>query len=259
MSTAVEPYSVAGEVFDRHIGCLGEAEILLREINHAGRAPTFAEMTFFKRECGWDQKAVNDQLRRVNFVLRHQAIAGSSADRKALALEAKTAAEIAEKELPKLDDQIAKLQAKRDALERDARLAQKRCDESNEGALQLRELVPEHIAGQVDAEIGKIAATIGREMLDSETRANELECCLTPSKYRDERGYLEALQRSFRDAVTVITENNIIRRRLSPEWPTIRAGIQTELAELKPRIESLRIQRAEMIEQAELPLSYYAG
>jgi chromosome segregation ATPase len=259
MSTAVEPYSVAGEVFDRHIGCLGEAEILLREINHDGRVPTFAELTFFKRECGWDQRAVNDQIRRVNSVLRFTAIAGGSADRKATSKEAATAAEILEKEGPKLAAKIEELQTKLSGLERDARLSAKRCEEQSEAVQRLRELVPEHIAGEVRSEVGRIEATVGREMLDSETRANELECCLTPSKYRDERGYLEALQRSFRDAVTVITENNIIRRRLSPEWPTIRAGIQNELAELKPRIETLRSQRAEAIEAAEKPLGYYAG
>ena len=55
MSTATEPFSVAGEIADRHAGYLEEAEILLREINRAGRKPTFAEMTFFKRECGWDE------------------------------------------------------------------------------------------------------------------------------------------------------------------------------------------------------------
>lgn len=259
MSTATEPYSVAGEVFDRHVGCLGEAEILLREINHDARVPTFAELTFFKRECGWDQKAVNDQIRRVNSVLRFTAIAGSSADRKATSKEAATAADILEKEGPKLEAKIEELQAKLNGLERDARLSAKRCEEQSEAAQRLRELVPEYVAGQVRAEVNQIESTIGRELLDAETRVNELECCLTPSQYKDEQTYLQALRRSFPDAVIVVAGDGFIRRALSPEWPAIRAGIQTELAELKPRIESLRNQRAEAIEAAERPLNYYAN
>lgn len=259
MSTTVEPYSVAGEVSDRHIGCLGEAEILLREINHDGRAPTFAELTFFKRECGWEQKAVNDQLRRMNNVLRLQSIAGSSADRKATTKEAATATEVFEKEGPKLAAKIEELQTKLNGLERDARLSAKRCEEQLEAAQRLRELVPEYVAGQVRSEVNRIESTIGRELLDAETRVNELECCLTPSRYTDEQTYLQALQRSFRDAVIVVAGDGFIRRAASPEWPAIRSGIQTELAELKPRIESLRSQRTEMIERAELPLGYYSN
>ncbi len=258
MSTKLEPYSVAGEISDRHTGYLEEAEILLREINRAGRLPTFAELTFFKRECGWDQRAVNDQIRRVNSVLRFTAIAGSSADRKATSKEAATAADILEKEGPKLAAKIQELQAKLNGLERDARLSAKRCEEQSEAVQRLRELIPEHIAGVVRINIGNIEATIGREMHDAETRLSELQACLSPEKYRAESYYLESLQRSFRNAVTVITENNVNRRVLSPEWPAIKAGIQTELAELKPRIESLRSQRAEMIEAAEQPLNYYA-
>lgn len=252
-------FSLANEIADRHKGYIEEADELLREISQADRRPTFAETTFFNRECGWNERAMNDQLRRMNQVLRYKAIAGSSADREALALEAKTAAEIAAKEVPKHRAKAEEHTSKADAFEKDARLAQKRFDESNEGALQLRELVPEHIAGEVRSEVARIESTIGQEMRDAEIRLNELQACLSPEKYRDESYYLESLQRSFRNAVTVITEGKILRRILSPEWPAIKAGIQSELAELKPRIETLKAQRAEMIEQAELPLNYYAG
>jgi hypothetical protein len=124
---------------------------------------------------------------------------------------------------------------------------------------RLRELVPEHIAGQVRSEVSRIESTIGREILDSEIRINELQCCLDPSRYRDEAMYLESLKRSFPDAITEIVEGRILRRRLSPQWTTIREGIQAELAELMPRVETLKTQRAEMLEVAELPLGFYAG
>ena len=123
----------------------------------------------------------------------------------------------------------------------------------------MRELVPEYVAGQVRSEVNRIESTIGRELLDAETRVNELECCLTPSQYKDEQTYLQVLQRSFRDAIVVVPGDGFIRRAASPEWPAIRAGIQNELAELKPRIELLRSQREELIEAAERPLNYYAN
>jgi hypothetical protein len=259
MSTIIEKFSVIKELATNHRETLLDADILLLEICHNGGKANYEQLVYFNRELGWDERAVHDQLRRMHNVTRWKAIAGNTPAREAVAKESEAAATVLEKEGPKLAAKIEELQAKLNGLERDARLSAKRCEEQAEAVQRLRELVPEHIAGEVRSAVAKIEATIGREMLDAETRANELECCLTPSKYRDERAYLEALQRSFRDAVTVITENNIIRRRLSPEWPTIREGIQAELGELRPRIETLRSQRAEMIEQAELPLGYYAG
>ncbi len=259
MSTATDDFSPALEVAELHRERIIEADDLLREISQAVRRPTFAELTFFHREAGWDEKRVAQQIRRMGDVLRQQAIGGTSADREASAKEAATAAAIAEKEGPKLAAKIEELQTKLNGLERDARLSAKRCEEQSEAVQRLRELVPEHIAGEARSVVGRIEATVGREMHDAETRCNELQACLSPEKHRAESYYLESLQRSFRDAVTVITENNIIRRRLSPEWPAIKTQIQNELAELKPRIESLRIQRAEMIEAAERPLNYYAN
>lgn len=257
MTTATAPW-IASEVAERSRQLIAEADILLREITQAGRRPTYPELTYFAREVGWDERKVNDQLRRMHNVLRQEAIAGTPAGRQASAKEAKMAAALFASEGPKLEEQIQKLQAKRDELERDARLSQKRVEEQSEAVQRLRELCPEHIAVAVRVDLENIAATIGREFLDAETRLNELQCCLTPGKYPDEERYLQTLQRSFRDAVTVITEGRIHRRKLSPEWPAIKAAIQSEAAELTSRIEALRVQRAEAVEQAEKPLNYYA-
>ena len=257
MTTA--EFSIVREIAESHRQDSIDAYQVAREIVQRDGKATYGEATYFQQKIGWDTRRVNDVLREMNQVLREQQIAGSSADRKATSKEAATAAEILEKEGPKLASKIEELQTKLNGLEREARLSAKRCEEQTQAAQRLRELVPEYIAGQVRAEVNRIESTIGRELLDAETRVNELECCLTPSKYQDEQTYLQVLQRSFRDAVVVVPGDGFIRRALSPEWPAIRAGIQTELAELKPRIELLRIQRAEMIEAAERPLNYYAN
>jgi hypothetical protein len=260
MSTTLEQdYSPALEVAELHRERVIEADDLLREICRANRRPTFAELTFFNRECGWNEQRVQQENRRMGNVLRFQSESGSSADREAAAQEAATAAVILEKEGPKLAAKIEELQAKLNGLERDQRLSAKRCEEQSQAVQRLRELVPEHIAGAVRSEVSRIESTIGREILDSEIRINELQCCLDPSRYRDEAIYLESLKRSFPDAITEIVEGRILRRKLSPAWPAIREGIQAELAELMPRVETLKVQRAEMLEQAESPLGFYAG
>lgn len=230
------------------------ADLLLRDIVLRDQTPTYAEAVAFKQKMNWNEKEIRDQLRRMHSVLRQQAIAGSPASREATEQEAATATAVAEKEIPKLDEQIAKLQAKREGLERDKRLAVKRCEEQRQAVQQLRGLVPKHIRENVNHAVNAIESTIGRQILDMGARIGELECCLDPSRYRDEQAYLEGLQRSFRQAVIVGSN----RRALSPEWPTIRNGIQSELADLKERIEPLRAQRQELTEQAEKPLEFYA-
>lgn len=252
-------YSAIAEIAASHSENVIEADSVLREIVEANRRPTFPELTFFARELGWNEIVVNNQLRRMNSVLRLRAIAGSSADREATALEFETAAKLFDSEAPKLREKLAKLQTQLDGLERDSRLSLKRVEEQNEAVRQLKELTPEHVRESVRSEVSRIESSIGREILDGEVRVNELQACLDPSRYRNESEYLAALKRSFPDSITEIVEGRTLRRKLSPQWSTIREGIQAELAELMPHIETLRAQRAELIAAAELPLNYYAG
>lgn len=257
MSTVID--SIRADVAHQHCENIIEADELLREIVQSGRRPNYAELTFFSRELGWNEIVVNNQLRRMNSVLRLQGIAGSSADREATALESETAAKLFDSEAPKLREKLAKLQTQLDGLERDSRLSAKRVEEQNEAVRQLKELTPEHVRESVRSEVSRIKSTIGREMSDAEIRVNELQCCLDPSRYRSEGMYLESLKRSFPDSITEIVEGRTLRRKLSPQWPAIKANIQNELAELMPRIETLKAEHAELIAAAELPLNYYAG
>jgi hypothetical protein len=254
-----ENFSAISEVAERHSENIIEADELLREICQSGRRPTFAELTFFQREIGWDAIAVQSQLRRMNNVLRLSAIAGAAADREASEKEAETAAAVLEAEGPKLIAKIEKLRQSLDALERDARLSAKRVTEQAEAAEALRTMAPEHIAAAVRSAVQTIKSSLGREIGDAEVRANELRCCLTPSLYKNEGDWMEVLQRSFRAAVIVESINRVIRRKLSAAWPGIRAEIETELTELRPKLVELRAQYAEQISAAEQPLSYYAS
>ena len=96
------------------------ADEMLRGIVAAKRNPNFAETTFFKGRCGWDERTQQLQTSRMSSILRFKAIAGTSSERQAAIDEQVKAAEILESEGLKLDEQIRKLQEQKDALERNA-------------------------------------------------------------------------------------------------------------------------------------------
>ena len=251
--------SATQDIAEDYRQSLMDADHLLREICQAGRHPNFADQTFFLRDCGWDEQKVAAQLRRMNSVLRLSAIAGTAGDRSAALSESNTASELAEKESPKLRAKIEDLQAKLTALERDARLSAKRVEEQNEAVQKRRELVPEHIRSAVQSTTNLLKRTTGAEINNAETRLNELQCCLDSTRYRHEQDYLESLQRSFRDAVTFKEIGQFLKRELSPAWPEIQAGIQSELAELQTKLETMRGEYSEALSAAELPLDYYTN
>ena len=238
---------------------LTNADFLLREICQAGRHPSFADMTFFQRECGWDEQKVAAQLRRMNSVLRLSAIAGTAGDREASFKESESAAAVLEKEGPKLAAKIADLQAKLTALERDARLSAKRVEEQNDAVAKRHELAPEHVWTEVQSTTNLLKRTTGAEISNAETRVQELQCCLDSTRYRHEQDYLESLQWSFRGAVVVKEYGKFLKRELSPQWPEIQAGIETELAELQSKLETMRGEYSEALSAAELPLDYYTN
>jgi len=234
------------------------ADNLLREIASENRQATYAELVYFQKHLGWDVREVNSQMRRMNNVLRFQAIAGSPSDREASKAEAITSAKIMETESPKLQTKIEELQTKLSALERDARLSSKRVEEQSAAVDNLRKLCPLHIATSVRHAVGTIEASIGRQVHDGESREQELECCLDRSRYASDESYHEMLRRSFPGAVSINNENRIRKLSLSPEWPSIKAAIEVELAGLRSELAPLRKQHAEMIAHAEKPLSFYA-
>ena len=251
--------SATQDIAEDYRQSLMNADFLLREICQAGRNPTFADMTFFLRECGWDEQKVAAQLRRMNSVLRLSAIAGTAGDREASFKESESAAAVLEKEGPKLAAKIADLQAKLTALERDARLSAKRVEEQNEAVTKLRELVPEHVRTEVQSTTNLLKRTTGAEISNAETRVQELACCLDSTRYRHQQDYLESLQRSFRDAVTVTTVGKFLKCELSPAWPEIQTSIKTELTELQSKLETMRGEYDEALSAAELPLDYYTN
>jgi hypothetical protein len=256
--TIAETYTLAKDIAADHNEAIEDADSLLVEIVEENRRPALAELTYFARHVGWDEQQVREQVRRMGSVLRFKAIAGSDDDRAAAQREATTAAEVLAKEGPKVEAKITELQAKLRSLESDARLSEKRVSEQAEAVNQLRELCPAHIAAKVREAVNIIEHSLGREISDCEGRINLLRCCLTPSLFKDQATYLEALSRSFPAAITKGMQGSYIKRSFSAEWPSIRAAFEAELPELETKVAKLKTQHAEAIEVAEGPLNFYA-
>jgi hypothetical protein len=239
---------------------LSEADELLQEIIDEGRQrAALSEVVWFRANVGWDEKQVADELRRMSNVLRLRGIAGTAADREAAAKEAATAADVLAKEGPKVAAKIAELETKLRSMENDARLSARRVEEQSQAVDSLRKLAPENVAKSVRDAVNVIEHTLGREIANGEIRANELQCCLDRSRHRNEAAYLEGLARSFPAAVMVGHTGQYIKRGLSPEWPSIRSGIESELSELAAKLETQRAEYAAAIAAAEAPLSYYCN
>jgi len=194
----------------------------------------------------------------MNNVLRYRAIAGTIDDRAAATAEAATAAKIFESESPKMAAKIEKLQSDLDRLQRERDRSAKRVSEQTEAVAALRQLVPAHVSDAVNADVNLIKSTLGKEVSEAAGRIQELECCLDPSRYKNENAFLEMLRRSFRNAVSVGETNRILKRKLSPEWPQIRLEIEAELVSLNGILPDMKQKLVEALAAAKAPLSYYA-
>lgn len=244
-----------------------EAESLLVEVAKEGRNDFLvSERAFLVREMGWDVEEQKRQLRRVNTILRLQAIAGTSKDREAALKECQVSADLLAKEEPKILEQIAKLESKLAGLKRDASTAQKRVEQQSEAKQQLRSHCPADIKEAVKLAVKVVEASIGQQLREAKARHHELRCILNiDNVYENQGRHLEyALSKNLPDAVEIVLHgpaggNRTIERRYSAAWPALRAQCQQEYAAVCEQIPDLQAEYNAAIEQAELPLGFYAG
>lgn len=238
-----------------------ESEQLLIEIIREGRTELLtSERAFLAREMGWDEAEVKRQMRRVNTIVRLQAIAGRPEDRDAALIECQTSVDLLAKEGPKIEAKIEKLRAELSGLERAASTAQKRVEAQSEAVQQLRNHCPQDIVERVRQAVKVVEAGIGQDLRDAQSRHHELKCILNiDNVYESKETHLGfGLKNLLRAAVTQSVEGNMIRLSYSPEWPLLRVECEREFSELSGRLPELQAEYDEAIRQAELPLSYYA-
>jgi len=258
MSIAEKDYSPAKEALLAWNDAIVDADSLLVEIAEENRRAALAELVWFAQTVGWNEQQVREQVRRMHSVLTLKAIAGTAEDRAAVAKEAETAAAVADKELPKIDEAMLKLQQKRDAIETAKRLAEKRKAEQAEAVEQLRKNVPEHIATAVRDAVNRISHSIGREINEAKTRLLQLEVLLDTKRHDNESRYLESLWRAFPDAVVVGENRGYITRQFSPAWPSIKSSMIAEAEGLREKIETMQVEHDAAVAAAESPLNYYS-
>lgn len=230
-------------------------DAMLRKIVAENRKPTFSELTFFKSKCGFDQMAVNTQIRRMSSVMRLQSVVGSTAQREAALNERNKSAEILSTEGAKLDDKIAKLTEQKAALERAASQAEKRfeqiqiaCDE-----LQKLELLRSDLQATYTGLKQQFGGSTWSEMnaLGVEIQFREL---LVSSEINVQK--LEHIRSNFRHCIE-ICQYTRKPKLIGFAWEAQKEVLRQELEEMRPKFEALRAIREEQEAQLDELKTHY--
>ena len=232
------------------------ADEMLRGIVAAKRNPNFAETTFFKGRCGWDERTQQLQINRMASVLRFKAIAGSAAERIAAGAEQVKAAEILESEGPKLEAAIAKLQEQFDALERNSTRAERVCEQITVAVESLRSV------DVLRADLGAKYEGLRREFAESDwTRFGAVGIEISFRKQMlappdDMRKFVEALGIHYPDCrkYDVSSQRFIIENDV---WEQRKKTMRCELLELQDEYDRLTVLKAEQMASLEPFLDHY--
>ena len=119
-----------------------EGVAILVNAYEEGRDLTFAETSHFRREWLISEYECDRLMRRFEIVARNQEIAGTAADREALAKAAEDAAKRVDEDGPKIRAEIEVLQRKLNQLEKERDSAAKRTAEADNAVTQLRNACP---------------------------------------------------------------------------------------------------------------------
>jgi len=232
------------------------ADEMLGSIVRENRQPSFAEQTFFKGRCAWNPREAELQQNRMASIQRYKAIAGTAAERLAASDEQVRSAEILDVERPKLDDAIGKLQAQKDALEKNATRAERVCEQITDAVESLRSA--DVLRADLKAEYhGKRREYAERDW----TRLGEVgveiafrEQMLAPIE--DERKSIEALAIHFPDCRKYNTAH--LRDEIVVEvWEARKKTMRLELMELQDESDRLTTAKTRQLASLEPMLNHY--
>ena len=142
------------------------------------RQPNYSELQFLTIKGGFDKQRIPGELGRCLRVLRHQQIAGDLQAREAMQVEVKKSADILASEGSKLTSQIETLQSKLFALERSAKLSEKRLGEMNDSVEQLRTEAPTFVRNEHAERSSFIGQGLGYECQAAESDVTYLTSML---------------------------------------------------------------------------------
>ena len=232
------------------------ADEMLRCIVQENRQPSFAEATFFKGRCGWNERESQLQQSRMGSVQRFKAVAGSASERQAAESEQVRSASILDVEGAKIQTEIGKLQEQFDALERNATRAERVVQQITDAVESLRSV--DILRADLQAEYH------GRRKEFAEKDWNRLGAVGVEIQFReqmlspieDERKFIEALAIHFPDCRKYHTAN--LRDEIVAEvWEARKKNMRLELFELQDEHDRLTILKAKQMALLEPLLSFY--
>ncbi len=146
------------------------------------------------RRLGWDRKRIVREFSLREGVATHQKLAGTGAERKAAAERLEKAKQQTAAECPKLREQLAKLtaelQAKINAVEREARDAKHAVNSQDRSVEQLRKMLPEHLRLTGSRKTVNASTATRQEIIRVENKIDSA-CRITQIKQNDLSGMPE--------------------------------------------------------------------
>ena len=232
------------------------ADEMLRSIVQENRQPSFAEATFFKGRCGWNEREAQLQQSRMGSVQRFKAVAGSASERQAAESEQVRSASILDVEGAKIQTEIGKLQEQFDALERNATRAERVVQQITDAVESLRSV--DILRADLQAEYH------GRRKEFAEKDWNRLGAVGVEIQFReqmlspieDERKFLEALGIHFPDCLKY-SSAHLQFEIVNEVWEARKKIMRIELLELRDEHDRLTILKAKQMASLEPMLNHY--
>jgi len=210
------------------------------------------------RLVGWDDKETDKQLKRMRKVAKLQAVAGTAADRQALAAEAEQSAKIFAENRDRLLEEIRTRQSQLRLLEESAAQAQRRQEEVQAALKALTELVPDDVIANERQAKQVVAKSVRERLSELETElAYRRQLAAGQPQDNNQAGF-------WWDQLRKINPNMVRPRTLwdgqpghgydvdpvlwsavTREWEAERPALEAELAELRQEYNEAKAAMAE--------------
>ena len=232
------------------------ADEMMRSIVRENRKPTFAEQTFFKGRCGWDDREVNRQINRMAAVLRHKAVAGTASERQAASTEQVKTAEIFATEVPKIQAEISRLQDQFSALERNAARAERVVEQIDTAVESLRsvDLMRADLKAEYQGRLHEFGERDWTRLGSVNVEISFRDQMLAPPA--NPRQFVEQLKIHFHDCLKYDTFSQRYVIDAEP-WESRKRIMRMELLELRDEFDHLTALKAQQMASLEPLLEHY--
>lgn len=181
----------------------GVAEQMVMAAAADGAELSYEEKTFLRTRLAMDDRDIRRELARARQVVRNRQVAGTEADRKAMAAELERATKARDERAPGIEAEIERLQKELRRLHRDVDTATRRSAEMEEAVEKLADvyLLPPGIKQQYLEASRNLRDGVGRELLDLRGEVEHIKRKLTwdPADYRTVVDFIRVESREFVD------------------------------------------------------------